>query len=73
MQGKGIGSMLIRRGLDDADKDNAKTYIEASPAGLPLYVKLGWQEIDRVIVDVDKIDGKGKATEVCLMREPGSG
>ena len=73
LQRKGIGSLLIRHGLDGADRDHAKTYVEASPVGLPLYIQFGWKEIDKVVVDVGKLDGKGAATEVCLMREPRSG
>ncbi|KAL8668500.1 MAG: hypothetical protein Q9168_006875, partial [Polycauliona sp. 1 TL-2023] len=33
-QRKGLGTMLIREGLAAADRDNARTYIEASPMGL---------------------------------------
>ncbi len=72
-QRKGIGSAFIRKGLDDADRDDARTYIEASVAGLPLYLKFGWKEIDKIVVDVGKIDGRGLATEVCLMRAPSGG
>lgn len=70
-QGKGAGSALIKRGLDDADANNARAYVEASPYGLPVYKKRGWKEIDRVIMDMSKYGGQGLAAEVLMMREPG--
>ena len=72
-QRKGIGTLLIRRGPQDADRDGAKTYIEASPVGLPLYTKLGWKENDKVTINIGRIDQKGPASEVCLMRDSKAG
>lgn len=65
--------MLIREGLAAADHDNARSYIEASPAGLGLYKRHGWKEVDRIQIDMTPHGGPGMATEVCLIREPGGG
>ena len=62
--------MLIRKGLEDVDKDNAQTYIEASPAGLQLYLRHGWQEIDAIVIDMRKYGGRDVDTEKILMRPP---
>ncbi|KAL8681927.1 MAG: hypothetical protein Q9186_002013 [Xanthomendoza sp. 1 TL-2023] len=72
-QRKGLGTILIREGLTAADRDNAKTYIEASPMGLGLYKKFGWKQVDDVIIDMRPHGGSGMASEKCLMREPGAG
>ncbi|KAL8920506.1 MAG: hypothetical protein Q9208_006256 [Pyrenodesmia sp. 3 TL-2023] len=72
-QRKGLGTMLIREGLAAADRDNARTYIEASPMGLGLYRKFGWKEIDDIVIDMRPHGGTGMASEKCLMREPGAG
>ncbi|KAI4254295.1 MAG: hypothetical protein L6R42_007256, partial [Xanthoria sp. 1 TBL-2021] len=72
-QRKGLGTMLIREGLGAADRDNARTYIEASPMGLGLYKKFGWREIDDIVIDMRPHGGTGMASEKCLMREPGAG
>ncbi|KFY59451.1 hypothetical protein V497_04261 [Pseudogymnoascus sp. VKM F-4516 (FW-969)] len=56
-QGKGCASMLLKYGLDLADKEGRRAYIEATPAGLPLYKKLGW-----VIVDEAEIVNGSKDT-----------
>ena len=62
--------MLIRQSLEDADKAGAQTYIEASPDGLPLYLKYGWEPVDRMVIDMGKY-GAGTGDEVMpfLMRE----
>lgn len=41
-QGKGCGSMILRHGLELADRDQLPCYIDSSPMGKALYEKLGW-------------------------------
>ncbi|KAL8645315.1 MAG: hypothetical protein Q9226_007359 [Calogaya cf. arnoldii] len=72
-QRKGLGTMLIREGLAAADRDNTRTYIEASPMGLGLYKKFGWKEVDEIVIDMTPHGGNGMASEKCLMRQPGAG
>ncbi|OZJ04495.1 hypothetical protein BZG36_02668 [Bifiguratus adelaidae] len=43
-QGKGVGSMLLRWGCEQADRDGLQLYLDASPAGKPLYEKHGFLE-----------------------------
>lgn len=56
-QGKGVGGMLMRWGLERSDGDGAETYLEASPEGLPVYRRFGFEEVERLVVD---LKGKGK-------------
>ena len=70
-QRKGLGAMLISEGLADADRNNARTYIEASPAGYELYLRHGWKQADEIVIDIGKYGGRGVATERLLLREPG--
>ncbi|KAL8708855.1 MAG: hypothetical protein Q9220_006311 [cf. Caloplaca sp. 1 TL-2023] len=72
-QRRGLGAMLIREGLAAADRDEAKCYIEASPAGLELYKRYGWKQVDEIVLDMKPHGGSGMATEVLLIREPGAG
>lgn len=70
---QGLGGLLLREPLMRADARGAKTYIEASPAGLPLYLRLGWEPVDEIVLDLDRHNvarGSGKHTEKCLMRSP---
>lgn len=72
-QRRGLGSMLIRQGLEAADKAGAQTYIEATPDGLPLYLKFGWEPVDEMVIDMGR-HGAGSGIERMpyLMREPGA-
>lgn len=72
-QRRGLGTMLIREGLAAADRDNARTYIEASPKGLGLYIRHGWKIIDTIKMDMTPYGGNGMAVEELLIREPGAG
>lgn len=38
---KGLGSMLLKWGLEKADRDRLEVYISASPQGRPLYERYG--------------------------------
>lgn len=70
-QRKGFGALLIGDGLALADRDGARTYIEASPVGLRLYVKHGWKLVDEVVMDMEGYGGSGVASEKIMMRAPG--
>lgn len=71
-QGKGIGTRLLRWGLEQADQLGVKVWIDASPAGLGLYKKLGWEEVSRLEIPLKEWGGKEGETDltVCLVREP---
>ena len=57
-------------GLKLADRDGAKTYIEASLKGRGLYRKFGWREFDAIVVDTRPYGGNGLESTLCMMREP---
>jgi len=67
---RGLGSLLLKHGMALADADGAKTYLEASPAGFPLYRRLGWTQIDQIVTDLGQYGGSGIRTSVCMIREP---
>ncbi|KAH8152487.1 uncharacterized protein LAJ45_03327 [Morchella importuna] len=46
-QRRGIGQMLVRWGLDRAQKEGVCVGLEASDPGAPMYLKLGFEEIGR--------------------------
>jgi GNAT superfamily N-acetyltransferase len=72
-QGKGCGTMLLKYGLEKADKEGRKAYIEATPAGLPLYKKLGWVVVDEAeIVNASKDvpDDERRWINWIMIREP---
>ena len=69
-QRKGLGGLLLEQGLALADRDGARTYIEASVKGFSLYKKYGWKEFDEVVVDTRPYGGQGLESTKLMMREP---
>lgn len=62
--------MLLKVGLDLADAEGRKTYIEATEDGHPVYLKLGWKDVDKLVVDGTKYGGDGPAVNYIMMRDP---
>ncbi|KAK8110131.1 uncharacterized protein PG998_006588 [Apiospora kogelbergensis] len=52
--GKGLGKQLLNWGLERADQDGVEAYLQASPAGAPLYRKCGFEDIESY--HVSKVD-----------------
>lgn len=51
-QRKGIASVLLKRGFEAADHDGLPLYLEAAPAGKPLYDSMGFRKVSELIVPV---------------------
>ena len=49
----------------------AKTYLESSAVGVPLYLKHGFKQVDDILIDMRPYGGSGIESEKCMMREPG--
>lgn len=58
VQRRGIGSALLREGLQEADRRGLPAFIEASPAGLGLYKKFGWEEKVKTTVNLKDYGGE---------------
>ena len=40
---RGVGTLLVKWGIEQAEKDGLPAYVEASPLGLPVYRKCGME------------------------------
>ena len=49
----------------------ARTYLESSAVGVPLYLKHGFKQVDDVLIDMRPYGGTGIESEKCMIREPG--
>jgi len=71
-QGKGAAGKLLRWGLERADQQGVEAYLEASPAGKPIYEHFGFKEVERLVVDLDGRDpcgtGEKEFVEVMMVR-----
>ena len=67
-QGKGVGSALLRWGLERADEEGVEAYLEASPAGKGLYEKMGFREVGRLVVP-SREEGGEDFVECFMLRD----
>ncbi|KAL4795182.1 acyl-CoA N-acyltransferase [Aspergillus venezuelensis] len=56
-QGHGVGKALLAWGIERAEKDGKRIYLEATSEGYPLYVKSGWRALERVEIDYERWGG----------------
>ena len=42
----GVGSALLRWGLELADQEGLNTWLESAPQGYPLYRRFGFEDVD---------------------------
>lgn len=59
-QGKGIGSMLLRIATDLGDKIRVPVWLEATPAGHPLYLARGFHDVKVIEFDLSRWTGEDK-------------
>jgi hypothetical protein len=62
--------MLTQWGCEIAQKHNVVAYLEASPPGLPVYKKCGFQEVGQFELDLEPYGGEGSRINVCMMKYP---
>ncbi len=67
-QRRGAGTMLIHWGCDIAQKHGVPSFLEATPAGLPVYQKAGFEEVDRFEFDLGKYGGEGSTINVQMIK-----
>ncbi|KAI8256023.1 hypothetical protein K4K53_007589 [Colletotrichum sp. SAR 10_77] len=68
-KGKGIATALVESGIRQAEKMGIDVFILAFQAGLNLYLRLGFKEVERVVQDDSKWGGKGEYTVYLLTYE----
>lgn len=56
-QRQGIGSLLLRNGLEDADQGSLECVLGASLEGLDLYKKYGFVEFQKMTLDLKGYEG----------------
>lgn len=54
----GAGSALLRWGVDKADREGKVAFLEASPAGYPLYRRFGWADVGVQDLDLGSFGAK---------------
>ena len=66
---RGLGSLLMEEGLNFAEAMGAKVYLEASPLGLHLYKRFGFNPVAEITIDLRDFGGDEIITDVCMTKE----
>jgi GNAT superfamily N-acetyltransferase len=69
-QRRGAGTLLMQWGLDHAQRVGLPAYLEASPFGYPLYLRMGLREIGRVLIKAEEWDGGYDKVYVAMLKQP---
>ena len=62
--------MLIKWGCEIAQRHGVPAFLEANPAGLPVYKKAGFEEVDEFVFDLEKYGGVGSRVNVQMIKYP---
>ena len=65
---RGAGTLLVQWGLDHGESLGLPVYLEASVNGYPLYLKLGFHDIDVVVIKADKWDGSHDRHYIAMLK-----
>ncbi|GAA82880.1 GNAT family acetyltransferase [Aspergillus luchuensis IFO 4308] len=68
-QGNGVGTALLKWGIERADARNARVYLEATKDGYPLYWKHGWRDLQVAGLDFTKYGSTGSQEWVAMRRD----
>lgn len=69
-QGRGVGTEMLRWGMQKADAWQARIYLESTPEGYPVYLKHGWRPVEEVSLDFSQHGGVGSEPFVVMIRDP---
>ncbi|KAK7426603.1 hypothetical protein QQZ08_006933 [Neonectria magnoliae] len=69
-QKRGAASLLLERGLGEADRLGFPAFLESSEQARPLYEKWGFNEVDRLTVDFPPWGGPARIEVPLMLRLP---
>ncbi|KAI9737915.1 MAG: hypothetical protein M1834_009285 [Cirrosporium novae-zelandiae] len=72
-QHRGAGTALVKWGCEKADEKGLPCYVEASMTGYPIYRSCGFEDLERLELDLGLYGGKGMDCHVCMIRPAKSG
>jgi ribosomal protein S18 acetylase RimI-like enzyme len=68
-QGRGVGSMLLKKFLESFDADHAKCYVHSSRFGKSLYEKFGFKTMGVLAIDLQEFGDYEPYTTWDMQRE----
>jgi hypothetical protein len=56
--------------MKKADAWQTRIYLEATPEGLPVYLKFGWKPVEEITLDLAAHGNVGRDKFVVMIRDP---
>ncbi|CAG8305065.1 unnamed protein product [Penicillium salamii] len=69
-QGQGYGTAMLKWGIEKADAAKSRIYLEATPEGVPVYLKYGWRHLEEVTMSYVDHGGVGEESFYLMIRDP---
>jgi len=69
-QRKGVGTLLMKYGIEEADRLGIRSYLEASAAGKGLYLRYGYKPVKNIEFDTRPYGGDFTDIHTVMIREP---
>lgn len=69
-QGRGAGTMLLRRCIEDANRSGLPIYLNASSPGHKMYLKQHFHDLETMVTDFSLWGAKAKDYVFAMIREP---
>lgn len=71
-QRKGVGTALVKSGMNQADKLELAIFVHAFKEGVALYKRMGFQLVAELVQDDSALGGNGEYGAYFFVYEPGS-
>ena len=72
-QRQGAATAMVRWGIQRAEELGIPLYLDASPAGRPVYERLGFHYLQDLVFETDKWGGQKDYVLACMIRWLGTG
>jgi GNAT superfamily N-acetyltransferase len=69
-RGRGYASKLLKWGINEAERNGARIYLESTPMAHELYQRYGWHDTDEMRFILAEYGGEGKIILKTMIREP---
>ncbi|KAH8803534.1 acyl-CoA N-acyltransferase [Xylogone sp. PMI_703] len=71
-QNRGIGSMLLKWGIEEANRHHVRLWLTSTPQAVNVYQKKGWEVVNEHEVDLGKYGGPGIYRRARMVKIPKS-